>query len=118
MAIKCVLDLDVPWPSNVSDEASRVQDVVRIELVLDPLHDPAGPARIVPDADGDLHDEPSPRARATSPPCSITSATCVGRTQRRITAAGGANAAAAAPLRRAHMSGATARGRSPRTTRP
>src|SRR5205823_7306452 len=57
MAIKCFLDLDVPWPSNVSDEASRVQDVARVELVLDPLHDPAGPARVIPDADGVLHRE-------------------------------------------------------------
>src|SRR5207247_2654600 len=45
------------------DEAAWVQHVLRVELGLDPLHDPARRARVVPDRDLRLHGERRPLER-------------------------------------------------------
>src|SRR5262245_66326387 len=47
-------------PSDAGDEAAGVQDVARIELRLDALHDAAGGAGIVPYRDLRLHRERRP----------------------------------------------------------
>src|SRR5215813_10014742 len=47
-------------PSDTGDEAAGVQDVPRIELRLDALHDPAGGAGVVPHRDLRLDRERGP----------------------------------------------------------
>src|SRR5262245_24308207 len=53
--IRSPLNLDVPWPSNISHETAGIEDVARVELALDPLHDPSRGARVVPHTDGLFH---------------------------------------------------------------
>ena len=52
--------------SDATDEASGVQDVARIELSLDALHDAPGRARIVPDRDLRFHGERRPLERGVT----------------------------------------------------
>src|SRR6266540_1517032 len=52
---------------DASNEPTGIQDVLRVELGLDSLHDPPGGARIVPDGDLRFHRERRPLAGCVAP---------------------------------------------------